>query len=760
MRLFLLLAVFVALVAATNAVEKPAPQKRLLGICIFGISWLGDCSPPVTTTRPRPTSTSTSNPTGSGSEPPQVSSTTVTEVDRFTFKYPQPEVPWRTIYAPSSQYAVTQNGYIPTYTSTKRYYFDLQYAGGAPDGYNRRMMTINGQFPGPLIEAYQGDTLEITVNNQLDIPQAIHWHGMRQNGSNSEDGVPGISQCPIPPGGSYTYKFKLESEVGTFWYHSHYGNTMADGIMGGLLVHSRNDPLQKGRDYDEDRVVYLTDWMNDQSDIIVDRLHDLPGNGYRGSPIMGPPDSILINGVGQVDCSKTRKDVKCSKPTPFRFRIARNKRVRFRVINTGSHALIRFSIDRHQLKVVEADDDAIQPIYTNEIPVWPGQRYSVIVKLDRGAIGDTFFMRARNAAKCIVPSAEVEGKAVLQYISPILGLTLLNNPAPRDNPWYDLQDAVNEECHDLDHYHPIAPLINKPPPAERKDFTIWDSAFGIFNSTDGVPYIGFGLNGTSYTNYINMPLLTQIQEGRELNKEHVPSITWNEYGAYDLVLNQHDPSPLAHPFHLHGRPFYIMARGQGALTADQVPGIPLNTVNPPRRDVLSIPGTSWAILRVITDTPGVWPMHCHIGWHLAVGKLGVIVVRPDEIKKQTQSAQWHGLCAGTDQNVIGPGRRDVTPPISPAEPRITQIAKRARYMDKAKPEKEVKPVEEKEPKKAEKVPEAQQVFEGSPGQYGHNATHWWVAGTAYRGKLRNRDEASDAADGPVVAEEPRRRSRV
>lgn len=32
---------------------------------------------------------------------------------------------------------------------------------------------------------------------------------------------------------------------------------------------------------------------------------------------------------------------------------------------------------------------------------------------------------------------------------------------------------------------------------------------------------------------------------------------------------------------------------------------------------LVIPRSSYAVLRLITDTPGVWPFHCHIGWHLA-----------------------------------------------------------------------------------------------------------------------------------------------
>jgi FtsP/CotA-like multicopper oxidase with cupredoxin domain len=71
----------------------------------------------------------------------------------------------------------------------------------------------------------------VTVNNNIDYPQSLHWHGIVQNATGNGfgpfyDGVPGISQCAIQPGGSFTYRFKLDKEVGTFWYHSHYGNTL------------------------------------------------------------------------------------------------------------------------------------------------------------------------------------------------------------------------------------------------------------------------------------------------------------------------------------------------------------------------------------------------------------------------------------------------------------------------------------------------------------------------------------------------------
>ncbi|OKL62274.1 hypothetical protein UA08_02861 [Talaromyces atroroseus] len=77
---------------------------------------------------------------------------------------------------------------------------------------------INGQFPGPLIEADWGDTISVTVANNIDTDTAegmtLHWHGLLQRKTPWMDGVPGVSQCPIPPGGgNFTYTFQVDQFV-------------------------------------------------------------------------------------------------------------------------------------------------------------------------------------------------------------------------------------------------------------------------------------------------------------------------------------------------------------------------------------------------------------------------------------------------------------------------------------------------------------------------------------------------------------------
>jgi FtsP/CotA-like multicopper oxidase with cupredoxin domain len=61
--------------------------------------------------------------------------------------------------------------------------------------------------------------IEVNVmNNLTDEGTALHWHGILQTGTPWFDGVPSVSQCPIPPGGTLVYRFRADL-YGTSWYH-------------------------------------------------------------------------------------------------------------------------------------------------------------------------------------------------------------------------------------------------------------------------------------------------------------------------------------------------------------------------------------------------------------------------------------------------------------------------------------------------------------------------------------------------------------
>ena len=110
-------------------------------------------------------------------------------------------------------------------------------SGRRVDGY-----TLNGQSPGPLIEARQGDLVQVRVTNEsVDGGITLHWHGV--DVPNAMDGVAGVTQDAVLPGESFTYRF-VADQAGTFWYHSHQlsHEQVQGGLLGPIVIAPRDGP--------------------------------------------------------------------------------------------------------------------------------------------------------------------------------------------------------------------------------------------------------------------------------------------------------------------------------------------------------------------------------------------------------------------------------------------------------------------------------------------------------------------------------------
>ena len=94
----------------------------------------------------------------------------------------------------------------------------------------------NGSAPGPTIQANSGDRVRIIFDNHLPEPTAIHWHGLEI--PETMDGVPGIGQKPVSPGGRFVYEFTLHQE-GTYFYHSHMAMQEMLGMLGAFILHPK-----------------------------------------------------------------------------------------------------------------------------------------------------------------------------------------------------------------------------------------------------------------------------------------------------------------------------------------------------------------------------------------------------------------------------------------------------------------------------------------------------------------------------------------
>ena len=157
-----------------------------------------------------------------------------------------------------------------------------------PDGSGglRQMQLVNGQYPGPTIRAKWGDTVIVNVKNSLEHNgTGIHFHGVRQYLSNQHDGVPGVTECPIAPGQSRQYKFRV-TQFGTSWYHSHFSAQYADGVVGTIIF---DGPATSNYDVDLG-VLPITDWYYTP----VWTLNEVAAHSRSGQPV---PDNVLINGT-------------------------------------------------------------------------------------------------------------------------------------------------------------------------------------------------------------------------------------------------------------------------------------------------------------------------------------------------------------------------------------------------------------------------------------------------------------------------------
>ena len=139
---------------------------------------------------------------------------------------------------------------------------DLRGPGGAPtaavhadgragevrlaSGRTVEALTFNGTVPGPELHVRQGDLVEVTLRNRGRCGGVtIHWHGV--DVPNAEDGVAGVTQDAVPPGGSYVYRFRAE-QVGTFWYHAHQASAseVRRGLYGALVIEPATDAATRG----------------------------------------------------------------------------------------------------------------------------------------------------------------------------------------------------------------------------------------------------------------------------------------------------------------------------------------------------------------------------------------------------------------------------------------------------------------------------------------------------------------------------------
>lgn len=217
----------------------------------------------------------------------------------------------------------------------------------------------NGEVPGPLLRFKKGEEVKVRLVNKLEQDTTLTWHGVRI--VNAMDGVAGLTQKPVPPGGSFDYRF-MPPDSGLYWYHPHalpfIGEQIGRGLYGVMIIDEPEPPQA-----DRDMLVVISDWrLNEKNQI---------AGGFNA-----PTD---VKGAGRIGPFVTVN----SRAVPVAETLPPCSRLRLRILSAvdARLMLIRFTGMRPLILAVDGQPcEAFEPV-RQTIPLGPGARFDVMLDL-------------------------------------------------------------------------------------------------------------------------------------------------------------------------------------------------------------------------------------------------------------------------------------------------------------------------------------------------------------------------------------------
>lgn len=470
-------------------------------------------------------------------------------------------------------------------------YYELNITQGKlnPDcsDYTGTALLVNNQLPGPAITLKLGERVRILVRNQLPefdleaFPEAplgkrtndvtIHYHGIHQRGSPSADGVPYLSQDPIPPGGEYMYDFTVEDQPGTFFYHAHNGLEEYT-VFGPFIVYDREGP------HKHEQLITISEWWH------RDRPH--LENAILGPNFTGIPDaeSILLNGRTLYDPTYVRNQKHCEGYPVIH--VHPGETYRLRVIGATAFRTIGLAIARHVLTVIEVDGRLVKPYRTEYLEVAPGQRFSVLLHADQEPQDYTIGTRRMWGGE---GQSDSNGYAVLRYGDHEDRITY----TPMEKPTFPSPDIPYWIWKDLEPLEGLSSLLDYAPSRTIK----------IRVTTKTQPDGGerWYVNNVTFMEQSKSNILSDIVHGaRRKRPIDIAALEMHNYydpglGTYPLFIDEiidfvlqstHVPGEpcRTHPWHTHGHYFWEIASGAGEYI-EEYHGHVRNFPTPFQRDV-------------------------------------------------------------------------------------------------------------------------------------------------------------------------------
>lgn len=357
----------------------------------------------------------------------------------------------------------------------------------------------NGQVPGPALRVRQGERLRVVVENGLAEGTTVHWHGMRV--PNAQDGVPYLTQAPVPPGGRYVYEFDCP-DAGTFWYHPHQRSfeQVGRGLYGPLIVEEPS-PIRVDRDV----TWVLDDWRMDKSGQLSDSFgnsHDIAHGGRIGNV-------VTVNGA----------------LLPA-FSLRTGERIRLRLINGANARIFALDFAEHAPRIIALDGQPVTPHVPADGRIVLGPAMRVDLILDgtgtpggRYTVRDTFYQGLEYELLDLAYDAE-------PLRDKLLSAPIRLPPNPLQEP--DLRAA---ERHQI-----------------RFQGGMMGSLMGARMNGEPVNMMqmmhsgkAWAVNGVVATGHVHDPVLT-LKRGRSYRLELVNDTAWH------------------HPIHFHGHSFRVLSR--------------------------------------------------------------------------------------------------------------------------------------------------------------------------------------------------------
>ncbi|KAF7828764.1 L-ascorbate oxidase-like protein [Senna tora] len=469
------------------------------------------------------------------------------------------------------------------------YNWEVTYGTVSPLGYPQQGILINGQFPGPTIDAVTNYNIVVNVINKLDEPFLITWNGIKQRRTSWQDGVEGTN-CQIPPNSNWTYKFQLKDQIGTYNYFASTKLHRIAGAFGALNIEQRSVISKPYPEPAADFTLLVHDWFKTNHKVLR-RLLDA------GKPLPFP-DAILIN--GQKDSSV--------------FTGEKGKTYKIRVSNVGIATSINFRIQGHKMKLIEVEGAHTMQEEYESLDVHVGQSIAVLVTLD-GPLQDYYMVASTRFSKTVLNTT-----ATLRYSG---SNKKASGPLPA-GPTYQIHWSMKQA-----RTMRLNLTANAARPNPQGSFhygTIPITRTIVLANSEGVinNKLRYGVNGISHANPPT-PLkladwfnIAGVFDLNTIKDTPPPAATPLRLGASVIGLTLHDFVEIiflnnensVQSWHMDGSSFYVVGFGSGSWSPDMRKRY--NLVDGVSRHTVQVYPKSWSAILVSLDNKGMWNLRSAI----------------------------------------------------------------------------------------------------------------------------------------------------